>query len=102
MYRSRIERVFGMMTMHLNPLAAATMAYPIPVLLLVKSTMVFRPGAISPRASARSIMFRAMRSFIEPPGLVISSLASTVAWRAAEGSERSDSRTRGVRPIVSK
>jgi hypothetical protein len=46
-----------------------------PVLPLVASTIVVRPGSIRPSASAASIIATPMRSLTEPPGLNISSLA---------------------------
>src|SRR3990172_1577 len=70
------------------------MASPTPVLPLVGSTMV-SPGFSSPRASASSIMLRAMRSFTLPAGLSDSSLPSTSA--DPSGTTRR-SRTRGVLP----
>src|SRR4051812_40415555 len=45
-----------------------------PVLPLVASTIVVRPGSIRPSASAASIIATPMRSLTEPPGLNISSL----------------------------
>jgi hypothetical protein len=46
-----------------------------PVLPLVASTIVVRPGSIRPSASAAAIIATPMRSLTEPPGLSISSLA---------------------------
>lgn len=74
---------------------------PMPVLPDVKSTMVVLSGEISPRASACSIMFNAMRSLRLPPGFCISSLQRIVACLAAVGTDRS-SLTIGVLPIVSR
>ena len=52
------------------------------MLPLVGSTIV-PPGMSSPLASAASIIFRAMRSFTEPPGFMYSTLARIVAVRPA-------------------
>src|SRR6266576_1467480 len=74
------------------------MARPTPVLPDVGSTIV-PPGRSFPSRSAASIIRIPIRSFTDPPGLSISSLASTVgrsprvtAWR----------RTSGVSPIASR
>ena len=67
-----------------------------PVLPLVASTIVVRPGSIRPSASAASIIATPMRSLTEPPGLNISSLAKSCA-AVPSGSTRV-SRTIGVRP----
>ena len=48
-----------------------------PVLPLVASTIVVRPGSIRPSFSAASIMATPIRSLTEPPGLYISSLPKT-------------------------
>ena len=69
-----------------------------PVLPLVASTIVVRPGSIRPSASAASIIATPMRSLTEPPGLNISSLANSSA--RASGSRRV-SCTIGVRPTWS-
>ena len=50
-----------------------------PVLPLVGSTMVVRPGVMRPSRSAASIMLTPIRSFTEPQGLKNSSLAATSA-----------------------
>src|SRR5262249_46895894 len=65
-----------------------------PVLPLVASTIVLRPGSIRPSRSAASIIATPIRSFTEPPGLSIPSLANR---RAPSGSRRASS-TIGVRP----
>ncbi len=56
------------------------------------------PGRSRPSASAASIIFTAIRSFTEPPGLRYSTLASTVA---AMPSVTRFNRTNGVSPIRS-
>ena len=78
-------------------MTAAAMARPTPVLPLVGSTIV-PPGLSQPLRSASSIMRMPMRSLTEPPGLSISSLATTgvripLVTRL--------SRTRGVCPSAS-
>ena len=55
---------------------AATMAKPMPVLPLVGSTIV-PPGFRAPEPSASSTMASAMRSFIDPPGLLRSLFTHT-------------------------
>ena len=67
-----------------------------PVLPLVGSTIVVRPGAIVPLRSAASIMARPMRSLTLPPGLKDSSLPTMVAPLRSDSARR---RTSGVRPI---
>src|SRR5262245_55609150 len=71
------------------------MARPTPVLPDVGSTMV-PPGLRSPSRSAASIIATAGRSFTDPPGFVVSILAtrSHVSPRPMHGS-----RTRGVSPM---
>ena len=64
--------------MHLYPLITAAMARPIPVFPLVPSMMV-PPGFRRPSFSASSIILSAIRSLMEFPGLVVSTLAKTVA-----------------------
>src|SRR5690606_5552325 len=83
--------------MHLYPLRWATRARPTPVLPEVGSTIV-PPGRRSPRSSASSIIFTAMRSLTEPPGFMYSILASTVALIPSVTEFR---RTRGVWPTRS-
>ena len=66
---------------------SSPIARPIPVLPDVASMTVVFPGVISPRASACSIMYAAMRSFTLPPGFCISlppdtSAHATVAMEA--------------------
>ena len=56
-------------------MAAHTKASAMPVLPLVASTIVVRPGSIRPSRSAASIIATPMRSLTEPPGLSASSLA---------------------------
>src|ERR1044071_2638957 len=48
-----------------------------PVLPLVASTTVVRPGSIRPSFSAASIIATPIRSLTDPPGLNISSLPKT-------------------------
>mmetsp|Transcript_12354 Transcript_12354/g.20110 ORF Transcript_12354/g.20110 Transcript_12354/m.20110 type:complete len:209 (-) Transcript_12354:91-717(-) len=81
--RRSIDILSGMVKMSLYPLEAATMASPIPVFPLVGSTRVDLPGEISPRASASSIMLRAMRSLTLLAGLEDSSLAMISAPQSA-------------------
>ena len=65
-------------------MAAQTNASAIPVLPLVASTIVVRPGSILPSASAASIIATPMRSFTLPPGFKDSSLAySSTPFSAA-------------------
>ena len=56
----------------------ATSASPIPVFPEVPSIMV-PPGCKRPSASASSTIFKAMRSFVEFPGLNVSYFAKTNA-----------------------
>ena len=79
------------------PLAAQTMARPIPVLPLVASTTVW-PGFSVPAFSAASITPMARRSFTEPSGLK----ASILTKRFTSGGARRLIRTTGVLPIVSR
>ena len=79
-------------------MAAHTNASAIPVLPLVASTIVVRPGSIRPSASAASIIATPMRSLTDPPGLSISSLANSDP--GAPGASRV-SCTIGVRPTQS-
>ena len=74
-----------------------------PVLPLVASTTVVRPGSILPSASAASIMATPMRSLTLPPGLNDSSLAnsSTPLSAAAVPSSIWGSPTSGVEPTSS-
>src|SRR6185436_13280103 len=69
-----------------------------PVLPLVASTTV-PPGPSRPRRSASSMMLRATRSFIDPPGFRYSHLTkiSAETWRASFCSL-----TIGVPPIASR
>ena len=64
----------GITTVSLYPLRAATIASAIPVLPDVGSRIVLS-GVRSPDASATSIIFLAIRSLVEPVGLLPSSLA---------------------------
>jgi hypothetical protein len=57
-----------MTMMHEYPLAAQTMAKPMPVLPEVYSMTVVFPEEISPDFSASSIIFFAIRSLTDPPG----------------------------------
>mmetsp|Transcript_43549 Transcript_43549/g.95292 ORF Transcript_43549/g.95292 Transcript_43549/m.95292 type:complete len:218 (+) Transcript_43549:1180-1833(+) len=76
------------------------MANPMPVFPEVASTIVVRPGAISPRFSACSTIALAIRSFTESPGLANSSLARTrAALQSGPGTRWSA--TSGVLPINS-
>ena len=70
-----------------------------PVLPDVPSMMV-PPGFSRPSRSASSIIFRAMRSLIELPGLKVSTLASTSALMTPF--VRRLMRTSGVLPMVSR
>ncbi len=54
--------------MQAYPLAAQTMAKPMPVLPDVYSMTVVCPEDINPDFSASSIIFFAIRSFTDPPG----------------------------------
>src|SRR6267143_3979996 len=78
------------------PLAAQTIARPIPVFPLVASITVW-PGLRSPDLSAASITPRANRSFTEPRGLKASILTKRLTPRGAKRLIR----TTGVLPIVS-
>ena len=78
------------------PLAAQTMARPIPVFPLVASMTVW-PGLSSPDFSAASMTPRANRSFTEPRGLK----ASIFTKRFTPCGARRLIRTTGVLPIVS-
>ena len=69
-----------------------------PVLPLVGSTMIERPGVIRRSRSAASIIESAMRSFTDPPGLYCSHLTHT---SAAPAGTTACSRTSGVRPMRS-
>src|SRR5438045_6655716 len=75
------------------------MASPMPVLPDVPSTIV-PPGFSRPARSASSIIFTAMRSLIELPGLKVSILASTVA--SVTPFVIALMRTSGVWPMVSR
>src|SRR3954447_21852011 len=88
----------GSVRMMSYPLAADTKASAIPVLPLVASTMVVRPGSIRPSASAASIIATPMRSLTDPPGLNISSFPNT---RPAGSPNIRLSWTMGVRPPCS-
>src|SRR3954464_4639165 len=89
---------WGSLSTRSYPLAAQTKASAMPVLPLVASTIVVRPGSIRPSASAASIIATPMRSLTEPPGLSISSLANSDP--GASGASRV-SCTIGVRPTQS-
>ncbi len=79
---SRLRRsalmVSGRVRMVRYPLAAATLASPMPVLPLVGSMMV-APGLSSPFRSASSTMDSATRSFTLPAGFKYSSFAKITA-----------------------
>src|SRR3982751_4261830 len=68
-----------------------------PVLPLVASTIVVRPGSIRPSASAASIIATPMRSLTDPPGLDISSFA----YSSTPSGTTRVRRTIGVRPTCS-
>ena len=74
------------------------MAKPMPVLPEVPSMMV-PPGFNLPSRSASSIIFNAIRSLIELPGLVDSTFANMIAGIALV---ILFNLTKGVFPIVSK
>src|SRR5438093_936773 len=80
------------------PLTAAAIANPWPVFPDVGSTIV-PPGRSFPSRSAASIIRIPIRSFTDPPGLSISSLASTVGRSPRVTARR---RTSGVSPIASR
>ncbi len=79
------------------------MARPWPVLPDVGS-MIVPPGLSSPARSAASIIGRPIRSLTDPPGLSISSLASSRGWRSAGPRSRVSRliRTSGVSPTRSR
>ena len=79
-------------------MAAHTKASAIPVLPLVASTIVERPGSISPSRSAASIIETPIRSLTLPPGLSDSSLANSRTPRAACSPAMRVSSTIGVPP----
>mmetsp|Transcript_68331 Transcript_68331/g.182035 ORF Transcript_68331/g.182035 Transcript_68331/m.182035 type:complete len:258 (-) Transcript_68331:106-879(-) len=89
----------GMVSFSLYPLAAATMASPIPVFPEVGSTRMVFPGLMSPRFSASVIILRAMRSLTELAGLELSSLATICA---TQPSVTRFNCTNGVWPIKPK
>ncbi len=82
---------------NLYPLTIAASAKPIPVFPEVPSTMV-PPGFNTPDFSASSIIFNAIRSFTEFPGLKLSTLAKT---KASISEVILLSFTSGVFPMVS-
>jgi hypothetical protein len=84
--------------MHRYPLITAAMANPIPVFPLVPSMMT-PPGFNAPLVSASSIILSAIRSLIELPGFVVSTLAYTVHGKSLV---MELSFTIGVFPMVSK
>src|ERR1700687_5386731 len=88
--------LLGITSFTRNPLAAATIAYAMPVLPEVES-MIVLSGVSAPRRSPSSIMNRAARSFTEAPGLKHSAFAYT----SMRGNCFSNIRTRssGVLPI---
>ncbi|MNL50134.1 hypothetical protein D3C87_1731230 [compost metagenome] len=83
---------------NLYPLIIATSANPIPVFPEVPSIIV-PPGFNLPSASASSIIFTAILSFTEFPGLKVSTFANT---NASISATILLSFTKGVLPIVSK
>ncbi|MNE88179.1 hypothetical protein D3C80_1854570 [compost metagenome] len=82
--------------MSLYPLIMATKANPIPVLPDVPSIIV-PPGFNLPSASASSIIFTAILSFTEFPGLNVSTFANT---KASTPGTTLFNFTNGVFPIV--
>ena len=68
-----MEKLSAIVTTKGYPLAAQTMASPIPVLPLVASTTVC-PGFSVPRNSASSMILIAKRSLTDPAGLKNSAL----------------------------
>ena len=86
----------AMVTTSGYPLAAQTMARPMPVFPLVASMTVW-PGFSSPDFSAASITPSAKRSFTEPSGLK----ASIFTKRLTPCGARRLIRTTGVLPTVS-
>ena len=70
--RRSIDIDSGMVSTSLYPLAAATMASPMPVFPDVGSTSVVVAGSMSPARSADSIMRRPMRSFTLQQGSPLS------------------------------
>src|SRR5271170_2037078 len=105
--RSRLSRSrlipCGSVSTRSYPLAAHTNASAIPVLPLVASTILVRPGSILPSASAASIIATPMRSLTLPPGLNASSFAnsSTPSAAPAVPSSICGSPTSGVLPTSS-
>ena len=81
----------------LYPLAAATMVSPMPVLPLVASRMILS-FVSSPLSSAFSIIYSAVLSLMEPPGLKLSSFAKIVTFLFGLSARIS---TSGVFPIRS-
>src|SRR5215813_10728490 len=84
---------------HRYPLTTAAIARPMPVLPDVPS-MIVPPGFSLPARSASSIIFTAMRSLIELPGLKVSILARTVPGTTPLVMRLM--RTIGVSPIASR
>ena len=78
-------------------MAAHTKASAIPVLPLVASTIVVRPGSMIPSRSAASIIATPIRSLTLPPGLNASSFTNT---RASTSRVIRVSSTIGVPPTV--
>ena len=92
-----MEKDSGITRIRRYPLTAATRARPMPVFPEVGS-MSTEPGPMVPAFSASSIIPRAMRSLMLPPGLTLSCLAQTVT----RGSKSLLIRTCGVLPMVSR
>mmetsp|Transcript_19278 Transcript_19278/g.53476 ORF Transcript_19278/g.53476 Transcript_19278/m.53476 type:complete len:219 (+) Transcript_19278:678-1334(+) len=88
----------GMVSTRSYPLAAATMARPMPVLPEVGSTKVVFPGEMSPLFSASLIMLKPMRSLTELHGSMLSSFKMISAGHPAVTFLSLSS---GVRPISS-
>src|SRR5688572_3010184 len=90
----------GIVRMHRYPLAAHTIASPIPVFPDVGSmTTPPAPAPSRPRASAPSTIARQIRSFSEPPGLYCSAFPKTRP-RGVAASTRQISKS-GVSPTRS-
>ena len=80
-------------------MAAQTNASAIPVLPLVASTIVVRPGSIRPSRSAASIIATPIRSLTLPPGIERLELGEQLDVQAARSIAASP--TIGVRPTRS-
>ena len=94
--RRSMEKLSAMVTTSGYPLAAQTMASPIPVLPRVASTTVW-PGCREPSRSAASMMPSARRSLTEAAGLKNSALTYMLTCCGARWLRR----MQGVSPTVS-